>query len=53
MLSSLITMVVNPFGEVINELAERKGYFMLDIDIFDVERARTKIPILKNRVELK
>lgn len=45
------SLIVNPFGEVINELAERKGYFILDVDLNEVHRARTKIPILKNQID--
>ncbi len=47
------SLLVNPFGEVINELNERQGYFVIDVDLDDVQKARDRIPILKNRVEIK
>lgn len=44
------SLIVNPFGEVLNELAERKGYFIMDINLDDVQNARERIPIIKNSV---
>ena len=46
------SLLVNPYGEVLNEMNEQPGYFTMSVDLNLVEEARNRIPILKNRVKL-
>lgn len=41
------SLVVDPLGQIINELDENEGYLIVDIDLENVEKARKTIPIVK------
>jgi len=45
------SLVCNPLGRIINELDEKPGYFITDIDIESIERTRAILPIVKNSVD--
>ena len=47
------SIVVDPFGKVLNELDDKEGIFVIDIDLDTVEKARNTIPIIKNRKQIK
>ena len=43
------SLIVNPWGEVIAEIASGDGYAMADIDADEVRRVRQQLPSLANR----
>lgn len=43
------SILVSPFGEVLNRLDEKEGYFIADIDFSYVEKIRNELPLLKHR----
>lgn len=43
------SILVSPFGEVLNRLDEKEGYFIADIDFSYVEKIRNQLPLLKHR----
>ena len=43
------SMVVDPYGEVLEELGEEAGLFTVELDFDKVRDVRKSIPILKNR----
>ncbi len=43
------SMVVDPFGRIVVDLAEREGIEIVDIDLNLVAEVRKKLPLLKNR----
>lgn len=47
------SIVVNPFGKVINELDEKTSTMLVSLELDEIEHARNSIPILKNRVKIK
>lgn len=46
------SLLVNPYGEVLNEMNEQPGYFTMNINLDLIQEARKRIPILANRVDL-
>lgn len=44
------SVVVSPMGEVLHQLGAEPELLVVDLDLGDVERARTTIPVLDNRV---
>ncbi len=46
------SLIVNPLGEIINELNENEGHIISDIDLKDIDKARESIPIVKNQIDL-
>ena len=43
------SLVVSPFGEVLGRLGAAAGTLVVDLDLAEVDRARTTIPVLANR----
>ncbi|NMD37996.1 MAG: carbon-nitrogen hydrolase family protein [Christensenellaceae bacterium] len=43
------TMVVNPWGTIINELDEKEGILITEIDLTEVDKYRGEIPMMNNR----
>lgn len=46
------SLVCNPLGRIVNELDEKPGCFISDIDLESVEKTRSILPIIKNSVDL-
>lgn len=44
------SIVVDPYGTILEELDEKEGTIFIDIDLDKIEEARNRIPIIKNRV---
>ncbi len=45
------SMVVNPWGDIVASLDEKPGVLIADIDLNDIERYRTELPIMRSRRE--
>lgn len=43
------SLVVSPLGEVLGELGPQPGLLVVDLDLGEVDRARTVLPVLANR----
>jgi len=46
------SMIIDPWGKVIARASDRVGYITADIDLNYLREIRTKLPSLKNRVDL-
>ena len=47
------SLIISPWGEVIKSKPEGQGIIIADLDICDVEKARSAIPALKHDREYK
>ncbi len=45
-------MIIDPWGKVIARASDKVGYITADIDWNYLREIRTKLPSLKNRVDL-
>ena len=43
------SMVVSPWGNIINEMDEKEGYIISELDLSLVEKARKELPLLAHR----
>jgi len=43
------SMIINPWGEVLNELAEGVGYISADLSMDKLEKIRASMPVLEHR----
>lgn len=43
------SMVVGPWGDIINEMDEKEGYIVTEIDLDKVKKVRRELPLLKHR----
>lgn len=43
------SMVVSPWGNIINEMDEKEGYIVSELDLSLVEKAREELPLLAHR----
>ena len=43
-------MVVDPWGSVVAQRAVEEGVVLFDLDVQQIERARTQLPALSHRV---
>ena len=43
------TLMVSPWGEILEEMEEKPGYIIQDIDLSQVTKTRTELPLLKHR----
>ncbi|MDA3932103.1 MAG: carbon-nitrogen hydrolase family protein [Tenericutes bacterium] len=46
------SLVVDPYGKIINELSEHEDSMTVDIDLNLIKEARESIPIIKNEVDV-
>ena len=44
------SLVVDPFGKILFEMDNTSGCFTIDLDLSKINEARSKIPIIRNRV---
>jgi len=47
------SLVVDPYGKIINEMDRKSGHIIVDIDLDKIALARKAIPIIKNKKDLK
>ncbi|MDM8129074.1 carbon-nitrogen hydrolase family protein [Paraclostridium benzoelyticum] len=43
------SMVVSPWGDIVNKLDEKEGFFICDIDFDYVDKVRKELPVLNHR----
>lgn len=43
------SIVADPWGKIVNQMDEKEGYQIVDIDLAEVDRSREEIPMLKHR----
>ncbi len=46
------SMIVSPWGEVLDQLPEQQGYALAEIDLIEVERIRREMPIANHQREI-
>jgi len=42
------SLLVDPWGKIIHELDEKESYMLVDIDLEEIDKVRTSIPIVRN-----
>ncbi|GAV19113.1 hypothetical protein MMIC_P0042 [Mariprofundus micogutta] len=42
-------MIINPWGEVVDELAEGQGFVVADLSMAELNRVRESMPVLRHK----